>query len=502
MNNKLLQGTMVLLSSSIVLKAIGFVYQMLVVRLAGTEALGILNMTMPFYMLLVVLATMGMPVAIAKLTAAYGPQWGHAALGGMLRTAFVCVGVLSCVCVLAAVFVMPHVFALLHTDARVRVCFWVLIPGILIVPICSVLRGYFQGLEQMGYPALGQIIEQIIRVAAGIGLLVWCASAEPVMLAVCLAAAAMLGELGGCLLLGWFYGRHRCQLRMESKSEHHHVPWLSSLLSLGVPVTATRITSTMDMAIEASMVPMCLLASGYTFRQAAAIYGQFSGVAVSLLLIPTVLTNALGTALVPAISGAASKGHTRAMEHYARQAISATWVVSLPIIFLLYLYGEELGNILFHMEGLGGMMRWLSLGGIFLYMGQTIVGILQGMGMTRTVCFNNFCGSAAKLMGMYYCITILDMGGNGIAGGMILGYGLQCLLNLAALAKQLTVRIPWGTALFPLVNSILLALQLSFWERMLPRGNWFVLLGMGLSVLGYLVVLLGAASIRRRKDSI
>ena len=47
MKNKLLQGTIVLLCSSVVLRGLGFLYQILVVRIAGTEALGILNMTMP-----------------------------------------------------------------------------------------------------------------------------------------------------------------------------------------------------------------------------------------------------------------------------------------------------------------------------------------------------------------------------------------------------------------------------------------------------------------------
>ena len=43
MKNKLLQGTVVLLCSSVVLRCLGFVYQILVVRISGTESLGILN---------------------------------------------------------------------------------------------------------------------------------------------------------------------------------------------------------------------------------------------------------------------------------------------------------------------------------------------------------------------------------------------------------------------------------------------------------------------------
>ncbi|MBO5428639.1 MAG: oligosaccharide flippase family protein, partial [Peptococcaceae bacterium] len=198
MKNKLLQGTMVLLCSSVVLRCLGFVYQILVVRIAGTESLGILNMTMPFYMLLVVVATMGMPIAITKLTAQYAASHGQAVIAQMMRTAFGLVLILSVVCLIAACVVMPEVFALLNTEQRVQQCFLVLIPGIVIVPFCSVMRGYFQGMQQMVYPSIGQIIEQLIRVFCGIGLILWLSPKDVLSLAMSLGCAAMLGEAGGC----------------------------------------------------------------------------------------------------------------------------------------------------------------------------------------------------------------------------------------------------------------------------------------------------------------
>ena len=74
MNSKFLKGTVILLATSLLLRGIGFFYQMLVVRFAGTEAVGILNMSLPFYSILLVFATAGMPVAIAKLTAGFISQ--------------------------------------------------------------------------------------------------------------------------------------------------------------------------------------------------------------------------------------------------------------------------------------------------------------------------------------------------------------------------------------------------------------------------------------------
>ncbi len=499
MKNKLLQGTLVLLCSSMVLKCLGFVYQILVVRIAGTESLGILNMTMPFYMLLVVIATMGMPIAITKLTAQYLVSHGQYMIAQMMRTAFVLVLILSVGCLWIAYTIMPEVFALLHTEARVRQCFIVLIPGIVIVPFCSVMRGYFQGIQQMIYPSIGQIVEQLIRVFCGIGLILWVSPNDVLSLAMSLGAAAMLGEAGGCAFLAVMYFHSRRKALLEHPRHHMigNIQWLKPLLSLGIPVTGTRLTSTVDMAIEASIVPLCLIACGYTTGQAASIYGQFSGVAVSLLTIPTILTGALGTALIPAVSSAASHGETAELQRYCQNAVSVTWMFSLPIIFVLYLYGEELGQMLFHITGLGEMMRWLSFGAVFIYLGQTVVGILQGLGMTRTVFFNNFCGSAAKLIGMYYCIRSLGLGANGIACGMILGYGLQCMMHVAALGQCVSMRIPWKHIFLPVGNSLLMVMHMQLWERILPDGMLCFLFRLSMAAMGYFLILCCTAEVRQ-----
>ena len=467
MNSKFLKGTVILLATSLLLRGIGFFYQMLVVRFAGTEAVGILNMSLPFYSILLVFATAGMPVAIAKLTAGFVSQKQEAQIHRMMRTAFLLVGILSLCAFCAAVWILPEIFRYLGTEARVAKCFSMLIPGLVIVPFCSVMRGYFQGLQQMQYPSFGQIAEQLIRVITGLILIIWICPRDVTMLAMALAASAIVGELGGFLLLwGIYIYKRRKYKREKYKREKQNQQSLQKqaasksllpdLLALGLPATCTRLTSSVDMAIEASLVPFCLLSMGCNASQAAAVYGQFSGVAISLITIPTVLTSALGMALIPAISEADAAGQKQQLEARCSQSIQITWMFSLPVILVIYAYGEELCRILFHISGMGPMMRMLSVGAVFLYLEQTLVGILQGLGDTRTVFVNNFLGSASKLIGMYYCISVLGWGSLGIAGGMVLGYGLQCLLNLAALSRKVALYMPASSVLLPVFGSVIM----------------------------------------------
>lgn len=492
MKNKFLQGTVILLVTSVLLRGLGFVYQMLVVRFAGTESVGLLNMSFPFYMMLVVLATAGMPVAIAKLTAEYVSRGREEQVSAMMRTAFLLVGVLSLLCLAAALLLVPRLFQIMETEERVARCFYILVPGIAIVPFTSVMRGYFQGMQQMLYPSLGQVAEQLIRVSCGLVFIIWLCPHDVISLAMGLAAAAITGELGGFLLLFGFYLYSRCKQKRQAGGRlRKGTPVLQSLLALGLPTTFTRLTSSVDMAIEASLVPFCLMAVGYNASQAAAVYGQFSGVAVSLVTIPTVLTGALATALIPAVSEADASRQRQQLEQRCRQSVSMTWMFSLPVILVLYVYGEALGQILFKISGLGEMMRILSFGAVFMYLEQTIVGILQGLGQTRTVFINNFLGSAAKLIGMYYCIRILGWGSNGIAGGMVLGYGLQCLLNLAMLARKVQFALSWKEMLLPVAGSVFMLWVIRLGVAVWQNGSAVsLLLAVAAGGISYFLVLL------------
>ena len=57
---------------------------------------------------------------------------------------------------------------------------------------------------------------------------------------------------------------------------------------------------------------------------------------------------------------------------------------------------------------------------------------------------------------MYYGICILGWGSLGVAAGMVLGYGLQCLLNLAALSCRVKLYIKLSSILLPAAGSVLM----------------------------------------------
>ena len=139
-DHQFMRGTLVLFITSIILKILGFFYQIVTIRLIGTEPVGILNMAYPFYIAFVVLATAGIPLAIAKLIAEQRSRQQTAAIRQTMKLAFGIVFLLSGFFLLTSFCLMPMVFERLGTDPRMSWCFYMLLPGIVIVPISSIVR--------------------------------------------------------------------------------------------------------------------------------------------------------------------------------------------------------------------------------------------------------------------------------------------------------------------------------------------------------------------------
>ena len=438
MKNQFLQGTLILVCSSVLLKVLGFAYQIFVIRAIGTEAIGIVNMAQPFYMALVIFSTMSMPMAISRMVAQAYAREEQGVTTKIMRNAFRLVGVLSVLAVAVAIVIVPRLFQYLNADSRLRWCFYMLLPGIVIVPFTSVLRGYFQGRCKMLAPSVGQLVEQILRIGIGMIVVTLLKGRNVLYIAMGLAGAMIVGELGGCMVLLLLYCKERKKEQFTDKSKKGV---LHEMFSLGIPATLTKLTSTCDMMIEAWLMPWCFWQGGATRSMAAKMYGDLSGVAFNLLAIPNILTSALVTMLIPTVAQNSLQQNKQKLERSCGKVLALTYMCACPIVMVIYCYGDALIYFIFAIEGLGKVVQNLCYGAMFIYLGQTIVGILQGLGKNRVVFVNNFCGSFLKIAGIYYFAYIMGSGLEGAVWGFVLGYGGQCLLNFFCLIKNVRIKI-------------------------------------------------------------
>ncbi len=457
----LLLGASILLAASIFNRGVGFIYQIMMMRLIKPEGVGLFNMVFPVYIMVLVLATLGIPVAVSKLVA------GEAArnnLPGAYRIFKISLAVIasSSIILTGILFaVAPLLVRHIFPNPDVYMCFVSLIPAIFFASVCSAFRGFFQGLQRMAPTAITQAAEQLVRVGAGLAI-AWALLPNGVhFAAVGISLGVVCGEMVGLIIMVYIYLTRRPRIPSRTSSQAAVDRPLGIIFSLGVPVTLTRFISTALMSLDALIIPRRLLLSGMSLGDATATYGQFVGIAEALLFTPGVVTIALATALIPAVSDALAQENPSLVNSRIQEALRITVLVGAPVAAVFLVLPRDLCQALFGYGSAGDALFVMALCGPFLYLQQTTTGILQGLGRAEIPFKNLLKASVVKLLGIYFLTPVPGFGILGTALSLGMTYIIMSMMNYRDLKKITGLKVDRSMCVYrPVLASAAMAVSI------------------------------------------
>lgn len=475
-DQRLIKGTLVLTMANLINRLLGLVNQVLVLRLIGSEGYGLFQLAIPIYLLALVITTAGIPVAVSKLVAeelVRGNQWSARQI---LRWSVIRLGIIGLGFAIVLAILLPSAGSKIMADPRAIWCVLVLIPALPITAVSSALRGYFQGIQRMTIPAIAQVIEQSVRVVTGLYLaqqmtpwgISWAATGY--------AAGVFVGEAVGCLfLIGFYLGglsfikRNKYQSRLNYFNSERinfdsiNLPtsnetsvFKERIWPIAGPVTLTRIASVLLLNVEAVLIPSRLENLGYSQSDSTALYGLFTGVALTLVSIPNILTMAISTNLLPAVSAAWARKDQTWLQKRLTRSIYYTLIISLPLLIVLWVLPEKISSLIFNVSGADIPLRILTTGGLFLYLLQITNGVLYGLGRVNLVLGNSLIMAIVRIGAIYIFTSrilvnyyfygssfaaILETGVGAVALAYILSYVVGVVLNLTPLNQIITLDI-------------------------------------------------------------
>ncbi|MGI6712758.1 MAG: putative polysaccharide biosynthesis protein [Bacillota bacterium] len=441
----LLYGAIVLLVSNFLIKFLGFFYRVVLVRIIGTEGIGLVEMVLPIYTFVLVIATWGIPLAMSKLIAEETARENYGNIHKTFTLTLFLLTTSGTICTLAVYWLSPYIFAYFTADRRIFLCFMTMIPAIFIIAICSAFRAYYQGMKQVSVIGVSQTIEQTVRVIVGITLAIKLKKYGLEIAVTAVALATVLGELSGLIyMIGRYYAKPRIQKSTPNKGS-----WFlfKSLLGFGTPVTLTRLLSSFLLTMQASLIPKGLMLAGNDLRTATELYGRFSGVALTLLHLPGTLTMSVAVSIIPAVAELMSKKNHQLLTHRVSEALQITTVFSLPGMLVLFFYPQELCSLIFHSPEAGAPLKILAFGGVFLYLQQILTSILQGMGCVKTLLLNMVCSGFFLIGGILLLTPLPLLGINGAAIALSVSFFVGSMLNFYYLIKNARLSLPYANIL-------------------------------------------------------
>jgi stage V sporulation protein B len=475
--SKFLKGTFILLVAGLITRVLGFINRIVIARSIGEEGVGLYMMAFPTFILVVTITQLGLPIAISKNIAEAEAKGNQAEIKKILVVSLAITLGLSLVFTPALFFLAPWLAKSLFTDARTYYPLVAIAPVVPIIAVSSVLRGYFQGRQNMRPAANSQILEQVVRITL-IAMLTRAFIPYGIEYA---AAAAMfssvIGELVSLLyLMTTFKLKKRFKLRRHFfQSIQAGKQTFKDLMEIAIPTTGSRLIGSVSWFFEPIVVSHSLALAGVAAAAATKQYGALTGYAMPLLMLPSFITFSLSTSLVPAISEANSRNNHQLIEYRLQQALRFAFLSGGLAVIVLYVLADPLMQLMYNSTKGAYFIRLMAPFFLFYYYQGPLQAVLQALNLARAAMINSFIGAVVKTAVIFLLASQPSFGITGAALGIMVGFVLVTILHFATVLK----RIPFSFYILD-YGKAFVAMAASGWT-----GYW---LFANLLISGHLVI--------------
>lgn len=474
----LIQG-MILAAAGIVTRLIGIAYRIPVNNILGDEGQGFYGCAFSIYNIALLLTSYSLPLAVSKLVSARvsKKEYKNAMriFKGALLFAIIVGALVGTIVFVFSDFIAGDIMSLQLSAYALRV----LAPGLFIVAIMGVVRGFFQGMGTMVPTALSQIVEQIVNAVVSIigasyliemGKKVSEAKTNPSLPFAYGAAGGTLGTVSGALIgllfllvvLAVFYPSFKGRVQRDTTRnlEGYNQIYMVLFLTIAPVILSTaiyNISETLDQGIFSNI----MVAQGHSEKETAELLGMFTGKYNTLINIPLAIANALGAALIPSLTATVATGSRRQVNEKINMVIRFVMMIAIPCFVGFLVMAEPVLDLLYS-GNIAIPARMLRLGAItvvFYCLSTVTNAILQGVNKMTTPVKHGAISLFVHLIGLYIMLVIFKWGIYAVVAGNIIFSLTMCILNGQALRKTTRYRQEVNrTFLIPLKASAIMGI--------------------------------------------
>lgn len=361
-NEFLVQGS-ILAAAGMISRIIGMIYRIPLLNIMGITGQGFYEVAYQIYNIALILTSYSLPLAVSKLVSARLSKGQEKNAYRILKTALLFAAVVgggvSFLIFFGADFIAGDIMKMGMSAYGLRV----LAPGLFIVAVMGVLRGYFQGRGSMVPTAVSQILEQIIHaivsiVGAAVLLKYGQNIAEkqgnklygPAYSAAGATLGVIVGGLAALMFLILIFCAYKNVLRKKMYRDKHaekeSFRFLFRILILTIaPVILSSTVYNIQNVIDSAMFTSIMSAQGFSEKYAADLLGSL-GQYYTLFNVPLFMANALGSSVVPPLVRAYENKDSGQVHQKIELAMRMTMLIAVPSAVAFIVIPKEMLDLI------------------------------------------------------------------------------------------------------------------------------------------------------------
>lgn len=421
--NKTAKSFAIVTGFSILTRACAFLFKIWMSRTLGAEIVGVYQIALSVIFMLFTL-TAGAPTVLSRKVAEAAAK-GDLKRGNALTCAGVIIG-LTVAGVLVAVFIaFKSKLGLIFSNPDCIPIFLIMLPTLVTSSVYATLRSWFWGRKKFIEFSSTELLDEVVKIVLSIifagGIVHAIAPAHGIALAI------TISDLVCVIVLAILFFASGGRLAKPSG--------FKELAKSMIPLSATRILTSVAVSLTAIVIPKLLMGSGYTTAQATAAFGRVSGMALPLIMAPTTLVASLSIVLIPDVAGLKAQGKTAEM----KSKLSTTTLFAIlvaAVFFALYLpLGEQLGVMLFKDAEAGKYVSYCSAILFPVALAQATTPILNSLGKEKTTLVNTVAGGVVMLPIIFFLTKVIGTYSVALASGTC--FLVTAILNSIALHREI-----------------------------------------------------------------
>ncbi|UJF14634.1 polysaccharide biosynthesis protein [Jeotgalibaca sp. MA1X17-3] len=427
--DKMIQGTFWMTFGSIFSRLLGALYIIPWNAMMGSSSdIGnaLFAVGYPPYQLFLALGIAGFPSAMSKKIAQYNAKKQYRAGEELFKKSMVFMlitGVISSI----IMYAIAPIIASNSPGSSVEdntLVIRALAPALLVVPAMSLVRGYFQGYQNMIPSAITQVVEQVVRVVYILFATFLVMQVFNGRIAVAVAHstfAAFIGAVASCMMLVWYYRKHMQKFApvIESSPDDVEIDIKSAIkemLKESIPFILIGSGITFGKLIDQfSFSRFMAVTTEYNTVTIAKLYGLFSFNADKLIMIIISLAVGLSATAIPLLVENYTQKNINGLREQIKKIFELFAFVMFPSALGMMVVSKPIYNLFYgvsdyNIQGVQ-LLAIASIMSIILGAFTISATILQSFGKHIQAILYLGIGLLAKMILQYPMIALFETAG-------------------------------------------------------------------------------------------
>ncbi|NRT63950.1 stage V sporulation protein B [Clostridium saccharoperbutylacetonicum] len=452
--------------------------------------MGLYNLVMPIYNLFICLMTAGIVASISKITAVYNQKGEHQNIVKTIR--IVSLFNISWAFLIGIIVFLsaPVIGKYGVNDVRTISAIKVICPAMVCIAISNILKGYFYGTSKITVPAIIDIFEKAMRILT-VSLLIFLTKAQTLESMVTLATVALcIGEFQSLFFLYIYYKYSIKKMPLSKERTESRVQLLFDVIVIALPLCLNGFLTNILGTLSTLIVPRRLLAAGFNYPTALSMIGKYTGMALSVIMIPLIIVTTINTLLIPDLSQSLVLGKQYEASIRIKKVLKVAFLLGIATSIICNVIPNSLGEMFYSRSDLGQYIRFASLTSPIFFPAITMFGILNGLNRQGIILRNSLIEAIIELICLFIFTGIPSINIFGYSITMLIACTIGFILNLHEVKKHINLNLNKSNIIIYLMLGFLTFLIINIFSKHIYTHsliiNNFIIMGLVFSIFVYL----------------